>query len=108
MGEVHGAGVRTLRDMILVVRLDAVVDAEALREQVEVAFAALAERPGWVRGRLGRAVDDQDCWVLTAEFADVGSGRRALTSGAVRAAIMPLTSRFPDQPCTFEIVTTTG
>ena len=56
------------------------------------------------RALLGRAVDDPDRWVLSCEWADVGSGRRGLTSGLVREAIMPLMNRLPDVECTYEIV----
>lgn len=94
--------------MLLVVRLDAVADPTELQTQAAAVFAALAERPGWVAGRLARGVDDPDCWLLSLEFVDVGSGRRALNAGPIRAVIMPLASRFPDEPCTFEIVRTTG
>jgi hypothetical protein len=90
--------------VLLVARLENVTDPDALRADAKLAFAALATRPGWVRGHLGRAVDDPNCWVLTAEWTDVGSGRRGVTAGVIRAAVMPLTSRFADQPCTFEIV----
>jgi hypothetical protein len=90
--------------VLLVARLENVVDPDGLRSDVRMAFAAFATRPGWVGGRLGRAVDDPDCWVLVAEWTDVGSGRRGITAGVIRAAVMPLTSRFAQQPCTFEIV----
>lgn len=90
--------------VLLVARLENVTDPDALLADAKSAFAALATRPGWIGARLGRAVDDPDCWVLTAEWADVGSGRRGLTAGLIRAAVMPLTSRFADEPCTFEII----
>jgi hypothetical protein len=90
--------------VLLVARLENVTDHDALLADTKLAFAALATRPGWIGGRLGRAVDDANCWVLTAEWTDVGSGRRGLTAGLIRAAVMPLTSRFADEPCTFEII----
>jgi hypothetical protein len=90
--------------VLLVARLEKVADPAALAADAQVAFAALATRPGWVGGRLGQAVDDPECWVLTAEWTDVGSGRRGLTASVIRAAVMPLTSRFADEPCTFEII----
>ena len=90
--------------MLLVVAFRAPGEENALLAEVDAALAALATRPGWVRGRLGRAVDDPDRWVLSCEWADVGSGRRGLTSGLVREAIMPLMNRLPDVECTYEIV----
>jgi hypothetical protein len=90
--------------VLLVARLENVSDPEALQADAQMAFESLATRPGWVGARLGRAVDDPDCWVLVAEWADVGSGRRGLSASVIRAAVMPLTSRFADEPCTFEIL----
>ena len=90
--------------MLLVVPFSATGDPTALLTEVDAALAALATRPGWVRGRLGRAVDDPDRWVLTCEWTDIGSGRRGLTAGEIRAAIMPLMNRMPDTECTYEIV----
>jgi|GEM_PF-5705638 len=90
--------------MLLVARLEGVSDPARLEVEARDAFAALAGRPGWIGGHLARAVDDPDCWVVVIEFADVGSGRRGLTAGAVRVAIMPLTSRFANLPATFEVV----
>lgn len=90
--------------MLLVARLTDVTDPEALQADVAAAFAALSARPGWVAGRLGRSLDEPGCWVLTCEWDDVGSGRRGLSTGAVRESIMPLMTRLPDASLTFEIV----
>lgn len=90
--------------MLLVARVPGVTDPGAFQADAEAALAALATRPGWVSGRVGRAVDEPDCWVLVCEWEDVGSGRRGLTTGAVRTAIMPLMARLPNEPGTFEIV----
>jgi hypothetical protein len=90
--------------VLLVARVPGVTDPEAFQADAESALAALATRPGWVSGRVGRAVDDPDCWVVVCEWEDVGSGRRGLTTGAVRIAIMPLMARLPNEPGTFEIV----
>jgi hypothetical protein len=53
---------------------------------------------------VGQALDDPACWVVVCEWVDVGSGRRGLTTGAVRTAIMPLMAHVPNEPATFEIV----
>lgn len=90
--------------MLLVARLEGVADPEGLRADAVGAFAALAARPGWVGGRLGRSLDEPGCWVLTCEWDDVGNGRRGLSSGAVRAAIMPLMARLPHASLTFEVL----
>ena len=56
---------------------------------VHVALAALAERPGYVGGHVGRNVDDPDLWVLTTSWANVGSYRRALSAYDVKVARRP-------------------
>jgi hypothetical protein len=90
--------------MLLVARVPDVTDPDVFRADAETALAALAARPGWVRGHVGRAVDDPACWVVVCEWENVGSGRRGLTTGAVRIAIMPLMARLPAEPGTFEIL----
>ncbi|GAA0625374.1 hypothetical protein GCM10009547_30830 [Sporichthya brevicatena] len=90
--------------MLLVARVPGVSDPVAFQAEAEGALAALATRPGWVSGRVGRALDDPTTWVVVCEWTDVGSGRRGLTTGAVRTQIMPLMARLPAEPGTFEIV----
>jgi hypothetical protein len=90
--------------MLLVATFSAPGAESLVLAEVDAALAALATRPGWVGARLGRALDDPDRWVLSCEWVDVGSGRRGLTSGLVREAIMPLMNRLPDVECTYEIV----
>ena len=90
--------------MLFVARVAGVTDPDVFRADAEAALAALATRPGWVSGRVGQALDDPGCWVVVCEWDDVGSGRRGLTTGAVRTAIMPLMARIPNEPGTFEII----
>lgn len=90
--------------MLLVARVSGVDDPSVFQTEAEAALAALATRPGWVSGRIGQALDDATCWVVVCEWTDVGSGRRGLTTGAVRTAIMPLMARFPNEPGTFEVI----
>ncbi|MGQ0623174.1 MAG: antibiotic biosynthesis monooxygenase [Sporichthyaceae bacterium] len=90
--------------MLLVARVEAVNDPEAFLADAHAALEALATRPGWVCGSVGRALDDPAIFVVLCRWQDVGSGRRGLTTGAVRAQIMPLMARFPVGPTTFEVV----
>ncbi len=76
----------------------------AFREDVQVALAALAERPGFDQGRVGRNVDDPSLWVLTTTWADVGSYRRALSAYDVKVSAVPLLSRALDEPSAYETV----
>jgi len=74
-----------------------------LRTALEGAHAALAERPGYVDGTLGRNLDDPALWVLVTRWQDVGSYRRALSSYEVKLRAVPTLSRALDEPSAFEI-----
>lgn len=78
--------------------------AEGFRAQVAQAHAALAARPGYVDGVVGRNVDDPELWVLTTSWENVGSYRRALSSYDVKVDAVPLLSRALDEPSAYEVV----
>jgi quinol monooxygenase YgiN len=78
--------------------------AEAFRREVHAALAALAGRPGYLDGHVGRNVDDPALWVLTTTWAGAGSYRRALSSYDVKLAAVPLLSRAIDEPSAYETV----
>jgi quinol monooxygenase YgiN len=75
-------------------------------QQARGALRALAARPGWRGGQVGRAVDDPTLWILTSEWADIGSYRRALSADEVKVSAVPLLSRAIDEPTAFELLTT--
>ena len=79
-------------------------DGPRFRAQAEAALDALAARPGYLDGRIGRNVDDPALWVLTTTWVDVGSYRRALSAYDVRVAAVPLLSRAIDEPSAYETV----
>lgn len=81
-------------------------EAAAFRDDARAALQALAARPGWRGGHLGRATDDPTLWVLTAEWDNVGAYRRALSSYEVKLVAVPLLSRAVDEPSAFELLTT--
>lgn len=80
------------------------MQAEQFRDDVLAALGALAERPGYVEGRVGRNVDDPDLWVLTTTWLNVGSYRRALSAYDVKVTAVPLLSRALDEPSAYELV----
>ena len=45
---------------------------------------SLAERPGYVDGRVGRNLDDPTLWALVTTWENVGAYRRALSSYDVK------------------------
>ncbi|WP_187350629.1 antibiotic biosynthesis monooxygenase [Glycomyces terrestris] len=94
---------------MLVVYRFAVTEGETERfaRDAEDALAALASCGGYVRGSLGRALDDFDAdgavWMLATEWDDVGSYRRALSNFQVKMAT-PLLSRALPEASGFEVL----
>ncbi len=72
--------------------------------QARAALTALAARPGYRAGRIGRAVEDPTCWVLITEWDGVGTYRRALSAYDVRVTAVPLLSTAIEEPTAFELV----
>jgi hypothetical protein len=77
-------------------------DSESFAEQARTALGTLAERPGYVRGTLGRAFDDPTCWALVTEWESVGAYRRALGAYEVKVHATPLMARALDEPSAYE------
>ena len=71
-------------------------------DRARVALAALAARPGYLRGTLGRSTDDPAAWVLVTEWENVGSYRRALSAYEVKLQATPLLATALDVPSGFE------
>ncbi|GAA0549002.1 hypothetical protein GCM10010172_33740 [Paractinoplanes ferrugineus] len=70
--------------------------------RAHAALTALAERPGYLSGRLTRAIDDPDHWTLVTEWESVGAYRRALGGFDVKVHATPLLSESVDVPSAFE------
>lgn len=91
--------------MLVVTRF--VVEAgadEEFRAQAAAALRALAERPGWRGGRLGRATDDATMWLLLTEWESVGAYRRALGGFDVKMHATPLLARAVAEPSAYEVL----
>ena len=71
-------------------------------EQAHAALAALADRPGYLAGRLTRALEDPASWTLVTEWESVGAYRRALGGFDVKVHATPLLARSVDEPSAFE------
>ena len=71
-------------------------------EQAHAALAALADRPGYLSGRLARALEDVTAWTLVTEWESVGAYRRALGGFDVKVHATPLLARSVDEPSAFE------
>lgn len=71
-------------------------------EKAQAALAALAGRPGYLRGTVGRSTDDPTAWILLTEWENVGSYRRALGNYEVKVHATPLLASAADLPGSFE------
>ncbi len=91
---------------MIVVNRFRVADAEmeGFRRDLHAALAALAERPGYLSGQVGRNVDEPDLWLLSTTWANVGSYRRALSAYDVKVGAVPLLSRAVDEPSAYEVL----
>jgi quinol monooxygenase YgiN len=79
-------------------------EQEQFRADLQRAREVLAERPGYVRGRVGRNTDDPELWVLTTEWDSVGAYRRALSAYDVKLTAVPVLGRAIDEPSAYELV----
>ena len=66
------------------------------------ALEAITARPGCRSGRVGRAVDDPELWLLSTEWESVGAYRRALSSMDVKLRAVPVMYRCLDEPTAYE------
>ena len=91
--------------MIVVTRFDVPEDAAtAFLTRAQAALAAFAGRPGFLRGRVGRAADDPTAWVLATEWEGVGAYRRSLSAYEVKVDAAPLLGEGRDEPSAFEVL----
>lgn len=83
-------------------------ESDEFLADLRVALQTLETTRGFVRGHLGRAVDDPGLWLLATEWEGVGAYRRALSSYDVKVLAVPVMSRALDEPGAFEVVAATG
>ncbi|GAA2706913.1 antibiotic biosynthesis monooxygenase family protein [Micromonospora olivasterospora] len=76
--------------------------APAFTERAHAALAALAARPGYLRGELLRALDEPRHWCLVTEWESVGTYRRALGGFDVKVHATPLLAESVDEPSAYE------
>jgi len=79
-------------------------DDTDFRARAGAALVALGARPGYLRGRLGRAYDDPSEWTLITEWASVGAYRRALSAYEVKVHATPLLAQARIEPSAFEVL----
>jgi len=76
-------------------------DGEALAVAVVPLLAALAARPGFRDGELGRSADDPDLWALVTRWDGVGAYRRALSAAEVKITGAPVWVHALDEPSVY-------
>lgn len=79
-----------------------IADDRPFAARAEAALAALAVRPGYLRGSLSRSMDDPADWLLLTEWVSVGAYRRALGGFEVKLTATPLLAQALDLPGGFE------
>ncbi|MCZ2857327.1 antibiotic biosynthesis monooxygenase family protein [Blastococcus sp. VKM Ac-2987] len=85
--------------MFAVTRLRvAEADAPVLADEVARLLAALAGRPGFRDGEVGRSADEPGLWALVTRWDGVGSYRRALSASEVKIAGAPVWVHAVDEP----------
>ncbi|THV43611.1 antibiotic biosynthesis monooxygenase [Glycomyces buryatensis] len=90
---------------MLVLYRFAVTESETddFSRDAETALTALAACDGYVRGGVGRAVDEDATWLLWTEWTGVGVYRRALGNYQVKMST-PLLSRALPEASGFEVL----
>ncbi len=78
--------------------------ADSFRTAADDLLALLAGLPGFVRGHLGRAADDQELWVVASEWEGVGAYRRALSSYDVKMTAPAVMAYAVTEPSAFEVL----
>jgi heme-degrading monooxygenase HmoA len=76
-------------------------DAEELARACAALIEALAGRPGYLHGELGRSADDPALWALLTRWDGVGSYRRALSAAEVKIAGAPVWVHAVDEPSVY-------
>lgn len=77
-------------------------DALDFRSELETVKAVLGEATGFKSATVGQNLDDPTLWVLTTEWENVGSYRRALSSTRAKLEAIPVLARAIDEPGAYE------
>ena len=89
--------------MIAVARFEQPLgQATDFRAELEAVKAVLSEATGFISGTVGQNLDQPTLWVLTTEWQNVGSYRRALSSTRAKLEAIPVLGRAIDEPGAYE------
>jgi quinol monooxygenase YgiN len=79
-------------------------DAHGFLDRARPALDAFAARPGYLRGRIGRAADDPTLWTIVTEWTSVGAFRRSLSAFDVKMYAAPLLAESIEEPAAYEVI----
>ena len=74
--------------------------ADEFAAQAQAILDLLAAQPGYLRGQIGRSVDEPALWAVVSEWEGAGYYRRALS--AARMVMYPLMTLMINEPSAFE------
>lgn len=93
----------TLGTMLAIARFQVPLQgAVDFRAELEAVKAVLSEATGFKSGSVGQNLDEPTLWVLTTEWENVGSYRRALSSTRAKLQAIPVLARAIDEPGAYE------
>jgi len=69
-------------------------------------LAALAARPGYVSGTVGRAADDESEWVMVTEWESTGAYRRGIGGYDIKMIATEFFAQAQSRPSAFETLLT--
>jgi quinol monooxygenase YgiN len=76
--------------------------ADEFRAELEAVKTVLSEAAGFLSGTIGQNLDEPTLWVLSTEWENVGSYRRALSSTRAKLEAIPVLARAIDEPGAYE------
>ena len=77
-------------------------ESASFRSEIELARDVLAQAAGYISGTVGQNLDEPTLWVLSTEWENVGSYRRALSSTRAKLEAIPVLARAIDEPGAYE------
>ena len=72
------------------------------RGELESVNELLAQAVGFINGQVGQSLDDPTLWVISTNWENVGSYRRALSSMRAKLEAIPVLARAIDEPGAYE------
>ena len=93
----------TLSTMLAIARFSVPLkDGTDFRLELEQVRAVFSEAAGFISATIGQNLDDPTLWVLTTEWENVGSYRRALSSTRAKLEAIHVLARAIDEPGAYE------